>query len=72
MARQVGAVLGVAVLVGILGSPATPAEALDAFRLGWLAVVIACVLAAAAALTIRTKPTAAPSLATGTDDGRRP
>jgi EmrB/QacA subfamily drug resistance transporter len=33
--RQLGAVLGIAVLVAILGTPATPAEAMDGFRDAW-------------------------------------
>ena len=43
-ARQMGAVLGVALLVAILGTPTSPDAALDAFRQAWL-------LCAAAALT---------------------
>jgi EmrB/QacA subfamily drug resistance transporter len=35
VARQIGAALGVAVLIAIIGTPA-PAQALDAFREGWL------------------------------------
>ncbi|MDT4986517.1 MAG: hypothetical protein QOI74_611 [Micromonosporaceae bacterium] len=53
MARQVGAVLGVAMLVSILGSPATPAAAVDAFRRGWVAIVVVCAIAAVAAIAIR-------------------
>src|SRR5206468_2432511 len=34
-ARQLGAVLGVAGLVAVLGTPRTPAAALDAFHRGW-------------------------------------
>jgi EmrB/QacA subfamily drug resistance transporter len=53
MARQIGAVLGVAMLVSVLGRPASPAAAVDAFRAGWTAIVIVCGVAAVAALTIR-------------------
>jgi EmrB/QacA subfamily drug resistance transporter len=53
MARQVGAVLGVAMLVSILGSPATPAAAVDAFHNGWIAIVVVCAVAAVAAIAIR-------------------
>jgi EmrB/QacA subfamily drug resistance transporter len=35
MLRQVGLAVGVAVLVALLGTPGSPAAALDAFRLGW-------------------------------------
>ena len=40
MARQVGFTLGVAILVAVLGRPATPRRRLDAFRHGW--EVVAC------------------------------
>jgi EmrB/QacA subfamily drug resistance transporter len=53
MARQIGAVLGVAMLVSILGTPGSPAAAVDAFHDGWVAIVLVCVLATVAALTIR-------------------
>ncbi|GIJ48222.1 MFS transporter [Virgisporangium aliadipatigenens] len=53
MGRQLGAVLGVAVLVSVLGSPRTPAAALDAFGRGWMFIAGTCVLGAAAALLIR-------------------
>ena len=53
MARQIGAVLGVAMLVSVLGQPKTPAGAVDAFRHGWVAIVIVCGLATIAALTVR-------------------
>jgi hypothetical protein len=53
MARQIGAVFGVAMLVSILGTPTSPAGAVDAFRHGWLAIVLVCALAAVAALAIR-------------------
>jgi len=59
MARQIGAVLGVAMLVSILGTPTSPAAALDGFRSGWLAIVLVCGLAALAALAIRKNTSAA-------------
>ena len=46
-ARQLGAVLGVAGLVAVIGQPATPGAALEAFGRGWLlasAAAVACVL----------------------------
>ena len=49
-ARQLGAVVGVAVLVAVVGTPATPAEALDAFRDGWLLTAAAAGAGAVAAL----------------------
>jgi EmrB/QacA subfamily drug resistance transporter len=42
-ARQVGAVLGVAVLVAVQGSPGSPDEVLASFRHGWWLVVGAAV-----------------------------
>jgi len=51
MARQVGAVLGVAVLVALIGSPA-PDAVLDAFRDGWRFEALAAALGACAALAI--------------------
>jgi MFS family permease len=35
-ARQIGAVLGVAMLIAIVGTPTTPDQALDRFRVAWL------------------------------------
>jgi MFS family permease len=35
-ARQIGAVLGVAVLIAVVGTPATTAEALSRFRVAWM------------------------------------
>ncbi|MFJ6793755.1 MFS transporter [Streptomyces sp. NPDC091268] len=51
MGRQIGAVLGVAILVGILGSPA-PEDAVAAFRYGWYAVAAASLLAACATVPL--------------------
>ncbi|MGW4893466.1 MFS transporter [Kitasatospora sp. NPDC004240] len=59
MARQIGAVVGVAVLVGVLGTPRDTAAAVDAFRHGWIAIALTAVLAGAAALLLvrpRTSP----------------
>jgi len=51
MARQLGAVLGVAILVALIGAPA-PHAALAAFRDGWWFEAIAAAAAALAALAI--------------------
>ena len=48
--RQLGAVLGVAALVSIIGAPATAAAAMDAFRHAWLLSVVAAVTCAALAI----------------------
>ncbi|MFE3176320.1 MFS transporter [Amycolatopsis sp. NPDC059090] len=61
MARQVGTVLGIAVLVSVLGGNSSlDAAALPRFRTGWVVVIAVCVLAGAAALT---RPAAKPAVA---------
>ena len=50
-ARQLGGVLGIAILVVILGEP-TPATAVDAFRDGWVLSIVAFVLVAVIALPL--------------------
>ncbi|MFK0200231.1 MFS transporter [Streptomyces lavendulae] len=55
MGRQIGAVLGVAILVGILGTPA-PGHAVAAFRHGWYAVAAASLLGACATVPLTRKP----------------
>ncbi|MEU4728848.1 MFS transporter [Streptomyces sp. NPDC023588] len=63
MGRQIGAVLGVAILVGTLGTPA-PGQAAAAFRNGWYAIAVAALLAACATVPlVRTARPAAPRTA---------
>lgn len=63
MSRQVGAVVGVAVLVAIIGTPA-PGEAADAFVAGWWFMAAAGVVAAVLALAVGgLRRTAAPTVA---------
>jgi EmrB/QacA subfamily drug resistance transporter len=52
MLRQVGLAVGVAVLVAVLGAPATPAAARTAFEHGWYVVAGASLLAALAGLLL--------------------
>ncbi|MER5866222.1 DHA2 family efflux MFS transporter permease subunit [Kitasatospora sp. NPDC002040] len=52
MSRQIGAVVGVALVVALIGEPTGPQAALEAFRRGWAAVIVAAVLASAAALLL--------------------
>ena len=53
MSRQLGIALGVAILVGILGTPA-PGDALAAFQNGWTFQIVAALLAAGSGLAIGT------------------
>jgi MFS family permease len=50
-ARQLGAVLGVALLVALLGTPTSPADALDQFQQVWVLCAVAGV--ASAAISVR-------------------
>lgn len=45
-ARQIGAVLGVAVLIAIVGAPTTTDQALDRFRVAWLVGAVAALCSA--------------------------
>jgi EmrB/QacA subfamily drug resistance transporter len=59
MLRQVGLAVGVAVLVAVLGSPATPAAAQTAFEHGWYVVAGAALLSALAGVVLL-RPASAP------------
>ena len=50
MARQIGLVLGVSVLVAVIGTPHGYAATHDAFRAAWLVIAVVAVLAAVSAL----------------------
>ena len=76
MLRQVGLAVGVAVLVAVLGSPASPAGELSAFRHGWIVIAAIALATAAAAVLLRTPApraaTPAPRAATPAPNATRP
>jgi MFS family permease len=57
-ARQIGAVLGVAILIAVVGTPASTAEALSRFRTAWLIGTLAT-LGSAAISAFHRRPEAA-------------
>lgn len=57
-ARQMGAVLGIALLVAVLGTPTSPDSALDAFQRAWLLCAGAAVVSAV--ISSRQQPVVAP------------
>jgi MFS family permease len=59
-ARQLGAVVGIAVLVAVLGTPA-PAEAASAFNDAWSVIAVTGLTSAVAGLLLRRRPVPAPS-----------
>lgn len=61
MGRQVGAVLGIALLVTVLGAPSSGAAALRAFDRGCDLVVVAALLAGGASVLLAARRTAAPA-----------
>jgi MFS family permease len=67
MARQLGAVLGVAILVSILGAPATPDAAVSAFQHAWFVAAAIGVVAAVAAVRLGRPSATAPAGAEPTD-----
>jgi MFS family permease len=70
MLRQVGLAVGVAVLVAVLGTPGTPAEALSGFQRGWIVIGAAAVASAALGallLTARASSARAPAPVEETD-----
>jgi MFS family permease len=59
MLRQVGLAVGVSVFVAVVGTPATPEDALHAFEHGWTVIAIIGFLAAVVgAVVLRTRPAA--------------
>jgi len=67
MLRQVGLAIGVAVLIAVLGSPASPAATLAAYQRAWTvtaAIALAGGLVALALLAPRRRPAVEPAIAT--------
>jgi EmrB/QacA subfamily drug resistance transporter len=62
MARQVGAAIGVAILVALLADPAPP-ELLDALRRGWVFMLATSVAVSVLALSLRPSEAGAPQAA---------
>ena len=60
-ARQIGAVLGIALLVSILGTPTSPDAAHDAFRNAWILCAVAAATSSFIASRIRPVRAPAPS-----------
>ncbi len=58
--RQVGSVLGVALLVSVIGSPATPGALVAAHHRGWLVIAGAMALTTAVSMAQRRTPTGPP------------
>jgi EmrB/QacA subfamily drug resistance transporter len=58
-ARQIGAVIGVGIVVRILGTQHTFSAEVTAFRHGWIALLVICCAAAAACLVLMRRPAAA-------------
>ncbi len=69
MLRQVGFAIGVAVLVAVLGTPATADGRLAAFRHGWLVIAAIALSGAIAAVTLRRPRTPAAGGATALAGG---
>jgi MFS family permease len=72
MARQVGAVLGVAVVVLILGTPRTPQATETAFHHGWYAMAAFAAPAALASLAVRRARPAPAAEPAAADASQRP
>ena len=60
-ARQIGAVLGVAALVAIIGRPDSPADALDHFQWAWMMTSAAAIVSTL--ISSRQRPATTPSVA---------
>ena len=61
MGRQIGAVLGIAILVGVLGTPHSPGEALTGFQHAWTGMGIISAATAFVAILLGRSPSPSPS-----------
>jgi hypothetical protein len=62
-ARQLGAVVGVALLVAVVGTPGSVSDALSAYDAGFILCAAALAASAAAALLLRQRPEPAAAVA---------
>lgn len=69
--RQVGAVIGVAVLVAVIGSPNGPSELVDAHQRGWLMIAILALATGAVSLLQPPPPQRARPSASAANRSRR-
>jgi MFS family permease len=66
MVRQIGLAIGVAILIAVLGSPASPAAALGAYRRAWIVIAAIAALSGVIGLLALAPPRRSRALRQGT------